>query len=1199
MGIRGVPHHDRNEWSFPASDAFGTIAAPDQPMRTYSSSLTHARTQRKVALESPQSQLAQVPLAQRAARPRAALLQASVGNQAVLRGRVQGAGVCESRASAATFGSGGYVVGPTDAAAERDADAAAKRALAVTPGTPAAPDSLTRKGHAPSAPQRGAVVQRKAETHARASAPGAGVAAFLTSHAGEPLAASVRADFEPRFGRDFGDVRVHTGPAAAASARSIQALAYAVGDHIVFRDGAYAPSSPSGRALLAHELAHVDQGQQLVRRKADPAASFDAPTSGSVDVVPQQAPPNRIGTPIARVEGAPLKIVRGVGRYEELDVARTAARLALHAAAPRDWDRSHSAVILLSQGHFDVYLLAGTTSDVSFKGVRFNHTFGTDGSYTSTRVTVERLAGAGAEPPWELVSVLTSDGVELASQSSDDRTSNLVAETDLGFSAGRALSSYEALHGPGLSAAGSREQVLATFEMALREVALRAISEAEPRMRVMHLRMHGDVRYNQSDLAIIRELVPLLTSARAATKAADRALFEAYRTKQHNFFADVDIPAHQAALKSAQGQEALLYDQYPLLRRVGDFDAFADAGDRERAKILAGVLGGVLRRLPEAREWITRGTLPGLASPLWTNPSLVEKTIAELGITDERMQGWIRAEASSQETLEKVENAALFVVSIALLIGSFFASGGTSLAVAAAGAATNLGSQTLSTREVLQGSYLSATDIDPEKALGKQATAADEAMLFVGWALLPLDALQIKAALAEYRALRLAGTIDRSAVAMRRFVASRLATKSLTTDELVKLAEGAARRTILAQDLPRLQTILKAPVEIVPALEDGIRVVPSFDRFGFVSGVTVQVGNRASLAVLAHHGGTVDAYRRVGGLLGRAEELLRRLRSRWVGPQALSAAADARSAGFEAIEEVRKLRGVVADVNAELARAVLRGDNVEATALRLDRYQAQLAEQNARLEAHLANPKLAQERGVGYVAAQPTGAPLPAQLAHTFTPQEAQINQLGEAVKAAKAKAAKAEAERQLAVAHGKRAPQYLEADAKFQDELRRVVKAQNELEAAQRAAGITPDQLYDRLRGRTPNASMDLAAQAKGNIDPIYGHVVSGSMSPDHIVPVYDIVRMPGFAKLPTEMQLEVLNLAENTMGLDAAVNFSKGDRLWSAAPGSSRYWEGYSKLGPIDPVVRQKMIVEEAKARAALQKAIKDRLSKLMLQP
>ncbi len=66
-------------------------------------------------------------------------------------------------------------------------------------------------------------------------------------------------------GPDFSHVRVHTDSRAAESARAVNALAYTVGDHVVFGAGHYAPGTSAGRSLLAHELTHVTQQSAVVR----------------------------------------------------------------------------------------------------------------------------------------------------------------------------------------------------------------------------------------------------------------------------------------------------------------------------------------------------------------------------------------------------------------------------------------------------------------------------------------------------------------------------------------------------------------------------------------------------------------------------------------------------------------------------------------------------------------------------------------------------------------------------------------------------------------------------------------------------------------------------------------------------------------------------------------------------------------------
>jgi hypothetical protein len=60
-------------------------------------------------------------------------------------------------------------------------------------------------------------------------------------------------------GNTFSGVHVHTDARAAESARAVGALAYTVGDNLVFGSGQFAPETTSGQRLLAHELTHTLQ----------------------------------------------------------------------------------------------------------------------------------------------------------------------------------------------------------------------------------------------------------------------------------------------------------------------------------------------------------------------------------------------------------------------------------------------------------------------------------------------------------------------------------------------------------------------------------------------------------------------------------------------------------------------------------------------------------------------------------------------------------------------------------------------------------------------------------------------------------------------------------------------------------------------------------------------------------------------------
>jgi hypothetical protein len=76
---------------------------------------------------------------------------------------------------------------------------------------------------------------------------------------GQPLPQSIRGFFEPRFGYDFSQVRLHTDSMAAECAHQINARAFTIGSNVVFGQGQYAPATTAGKRLLAHELTHIVQ----------------------------------------------------------------------------------------------------------------------------------------------------------------------------------------------------------------------------------------------------------------------------------------------------------------------------------------------------------------------------------------------------------------------------------------------------------------------------------------------------------------------------------------------------------------------------------------------------------------------------------------------------------------------------------------------------------------------------------------------------------------------------------------------------------------------------------------------------------------------------------------------------------------------------------------------------------------------------
>lgn len=99
---------------------------------------------------------------------------------------------------------------------------------------------------------------------------------------GQPLPESTRRFFEPRFGQDFGGVRIHSDSNAAHLARGVNAQAFTTGSNIAFAQGKYEPETSSGKRLLAHELTHVVQ--QNSNRSKDIAQTKSLVTSAPLSL---------------------------------------------------------------------------------------------------------------------------------------------------------------------------------------------------------------------------------------------------------------------------------------------------------------------------------------------------------------------------------------------------------------------------------------------------------------------------------------------------------------------------------------------------------------------------------------------------------------------------------------------------------------------------------------------------------------------------------------------------------------------------------------------------------------------------------------------------------------------------------------------------------------------------------------------------
>ncbi|MFI7495301.1 hypothetical protein ACH9D2_11370 [Kocuria sp. M4R2S49] len=89
---------------------------------------------------------------------------------------------------------------------------------------------------------------------------------------------------------------------------------------------------------------------------------------------------------------------------------------------------------------------------------------------------------------------------------------------------------------------------------------------------------------------------------------------------------------------------------------------------------------------------------------------------------------------------------------------------------------------------------------------------------------------------------------------------------------------------------------------------------------------------------------------------------------------------------------------------------------------------------------------------------------------------------------------------------------------------------------------------LYEIMRAASPSyASRTRVLADAGGRDAATGlRPRSGALHVDHVVPLNEVVRMPGFDKLRPERQLEIVNDVKNLRAIDALANSSRGDRSW-----------------------------------------------------
>ena len=89
---------------------------------------------------------------------------------------------------------------------------------------------------------------------------------------GSSIDSGTKSKMEGAFDSNFSNVEIHTDSNAAQLSKSMNARAFAVGNHIAFAGGEYQPGTMMGDALMAHELAHtIQQNGGLDQKNHEPS----------------------------------------------------------------------------------------------------------------------------------------------------------------------------------------------------------------------------------------------------------------------------------------------------------------------------------------------------------------------------------------------------------------------------------------------------------------------------------------------------------------------------------------------------------------------------------------------------------------------------------------------------------------------------------------------------------------------------------------------------------------------------------------------------------------------------------------------------------------------------------------------------------------------------------------------------------------
>ena len=801
----------------------------------------------------------------------------------------------------------------------------------------------------------------------------------LAENDSQALPAASRKPMESAFGRDFGGVRVHTSPAAAGAAEDLGAKAFTQGQDIFFARGQFQPDSQDGQRLLAHELTHTVQGKNgaaaddgvtvshpndhhevEARRVAEAVVAGQPPapiTNAATPAISRDGPPAQPPPPPPPPTAAPAapaappvapehrnqKVATWTGWLDSS--VRTSSVLGEQAIAQYGTPVGAIPTTLTrpgwTAGHYPSEAAAtaaigaaGTAGAVFSEGGQFVSYHAT-GDGTVYSFTLDNLRWF-SDKPWTALrfdsaanAIVTNDGAILRKEhyKTKDDAKTAVADQALMPGDQDPFTGFQQAFGD-LNKPGTLELV---FYPAMKASALAALAKGRPQVE-------REIERRSSSGLVTPEEMKQMRDTAFYLAGLDQEIAGIPQTIPPD-------PDQVQRFWALQQRRRVVLARYPILTRV-DPRQFVKLSETDQQTQLGGEATKVLKDIDDTRNNIFDGSLN-----LWKIKSLVESTLAGLGVRDPVLRKRIQDLASANET--SLSENTIQIFAIVFGIASAFVSGPLGLALAAGAFGLGVADAIKQTEDMLAESSAANTALDPKNSVFSPEELKSWGWLVVAWIGVVADAAQVASAI---RAVRAAGNSIEAGVKVlakgdpKRFVELSLAAGLVDSAEVITLASKAtvARR-------------LGTAVEINASLGKEIRVYYSVNSRGRIVLEGVRCGPEARVAEVLAHAPVIRELQRYDGLLGRMRELIDRLLSFAGFTRAGANPFPAGSQAFESYLELGKLDEIISLRRAQLGREL--GKESEAVLRRdIQFLESELAHHQIVVD------QMTLEKGVGYIA---------------------------------------------------------------------------------------------------------------------------------------------------------------------------------------------------------------------------------------